>query len=49
MAVKKEISKLAIDDLDVKIGEAKVQFDEAKVKTSEIKEAIVSAGYTVKE
>jgi len=49
MAVKKEISKLAIDDLDVKIGEAKVQFDEVKVKTSEIKEAIVSAGYIVKE
>ncbi|HMU42525.1 MAG TPA: cation transporter [Ignavibacteriaceae bacterium] len=49
MAVKKEISKLAIDNLDVKIGEAKVKFDESKVNPAAIKQAIVSAGYIVVE
>ncbi|HMN49989.1 MAG TPA: heavy-metal-associated domain-containing protein [Ignavibacteriaceae bacterium] len=49
MAVKKEISKLPVDGFDVKIGEAKVQFNESNVKTEEIKKAIVSAGYIVLE
>lgn len=49
MAVKKEISKLDIDNLDVKLGEAKVQFDETKVNTDEIKQSITSAGYIVVE
>ena len=49
MAVKKEISKLAIDNLDVKIGEAKFKFDESKVNPAAIKQAIVSAGYIVVE
>lgn len=49
MAVKKEISKLDIDNLDVKLGEAKVQFDETKVNSDEIKQSITSAGYIVVE
>ncbi|MDT3696139.1 MAG: cation transporter [Ignavibacterium sp.] len=47
MAVKKEIQKLDVDSLDVKIGEAIVKFDEKKVSESQIKEAITEAGYTV--
>ncbi len=49
MAVKKEISKLDVKNLEVKIGEAKVDFDEAKVKPEEIRKAIINAGYIVKE
>ena len=49
MAVKKEISKLNVDNLEVKIGEAKVQFDETKVHSADIKQAIVNAGYSVVE
>ncbi len=49
MAVKKEISKLNVDNLEVKIGEAKVQFDEFKVKPADIKQAIINAGYSVNE
>lgn len=49
MAVKKEISKLNVDKLEVKIGEAKVQFDETKVQPADIKQAIINAGYSVIE
>lgn len=47
MAVKKEIQKLDVAEIDVKIGEAKIKFDETKVSESEIKQAINEAGYTV--
>lgn len=47
MAVKKEIQKLDVESLDVKIGEASVKFDEKKVSEYQIKEAITEAGYTV--
>jgi copper chaperone CopZ len=49
MAVKKEISKLNVENLDVKIGEAKVKFDETKTTEELIKKSIVNAGYTVTE
>lgn len=49
MAVKKEISKLNVNNFDVKIGEAKVDFDESKVNADEIRKAIVDAGYIVIE
>lgn len=49
MAVKKEISKLDVENLDVKIGEAKVQFDETKVQPESIKQSIINAGYIVIE
>ena len=47
MAVKKEIQKLDVTELDVKIGEANIKFDETKVSESEIKQAINEAGYAV--
>lgn len=47
MAVKKEIQKLDVAELEVKIGEANIKFDETKVSESEIKQAINEAGYTV--
>ena len=47
MAVKKEIQKLDVKNLDVKIGEASVEFDESKVSEENIKKAIEEAGYIV--
>lgn len=47
MAVKKEIQKLDVAELEVKIGEANIKFDETKVSESEIKQAINEAGYTI--
>ncbi len=47
MAVKKEIQKLNVQNLDVKIGEATVEFDENIVSEENIKQAIVNAGYQV--
>ena len=47
MSVKKEIQKLDVAELEVKIGEANVKFDETKVSETEIKQAISEAGYTV--
>lgn len=47
MAVKKEIQNLDVLDLEVKIGEASVEFDENKINEENIKQAIVEAGYIV--
>ena len=47
MAVKKEIQKLDVKNLEVKIGEASVEFDESKVRKENIKKAIEEAGYIV--
>ncbi|HEX9250673.1 MAG TPA: cation transporter [Ignavibacteriaceae bacterium] len=47
MAVKKEIQKLNVQNLEVKIGEASVEFDENKINLENIKQAIEEAGYTV--
>ena len=47
MAVKKEIQKLDVQNLDVKIGEAIVEFDESKVNEDKIKNAVKEAGYIV--
>jgi len=47
MAVKKEIEKLNVQKLDVKIGEAIVEFDESKVSEENIRQAIKGAGYIV--
>jgi len=49
MAVKKEISKLSINKLNVEIGNAKVDFDESKLSEEKIKQAITDAGYIVVE
>ena len=47
MAVRKEIQKLDVQNLNVKIGEAIVEFDESKVNVGSIKSAIKEAGYIV--
>ena len=47
MAVKKEIQKLNVQNLEVKIGEASIEFDENKINLENIKQAIEEAGYTV--
>ena len=47
MAVKKEIQKLDVKNLDVKIGEASVEFDESKISEDQINKAIAIAGYIV--
>jgi copper chaperone len=49
MAVKKELSKLEVDILDVSIGETKVKFDDKKVNPEIIKQSINNAGYIVLE
>lgn len=47
MAVKKELSKLNIDSVEVTIGSAKILFDETKATESQIEEAIKEAGFEV--
>lgn len=47
MSVKKSLSKLILNDLKVVIGSAEVDYDENKVKESEIIKAIEVAGYKV--
>jgi copper chaperone CopZ len=47
MAVKKEIQKLDVQNLDVKIGKATVEFDESKLKVESIENAIKKAGYII--
>jgi copper chaperone len=49
MAVKKELQKLDLQNLDVKIGEATVEYDETKIKEGSIKASIEEAGYKVIE
>ncbi|MEW6701902.1 MAG: cation transporter [Bacteroidota bacterium] len=49
MAVKKELSKLALDSFEVEIGSAKVKFDESKVELSAVEKAIAEAGYEVEK
>lgn len=49
MAVKKEISKLGVNNLNVVIGNAQVEFDETKLSEDKIKRAITEAGYVVIE
>jgi copper chaperone len=47
MAVKKELSKLQLDSMDVQIGSAKVTFDESKLNADEVAKAIAEAGYQI--
>lgn len=47
IAVKKELSKLSLESVEVAIGSAKVVFDEAKTNEQQIANAIVEAGFEV--
>lgn len=47
MAIKKELSKLPLDFIEVVIGSVKVKFDNSKVSQDEIEKVIVEAGYIV--
>ena len=49
MAVKKELQKFELQNLDVKIGEASFEFDVNKINEQSIKAAIEEAGYVVIE
>lgn len=45
MAVKKELEKLQLEFLEVKIGEAVVEFDQKIISVEHIIDAIAEAGY----
>jgi copper chaperone len=47
MSVQKNLSKLELNELKVNIGSADVDYDENKIKESEIVKAIEEAGYKV--
>ncbi len=48
MSVKKELSKLpGVEVKDVRIGSARVSYDEKAVTTTQLAAAIAEAGYTV--
>jgi len=49
MAVKKELLKLELKNLEVKIGEAIVEFDEEIVSIENVIDSIVEAGFEVVE
>ncbi len=49
MAVKKELSKLNLESVEVEIGSVKVKFDESKIETSAVENAIREAGYEIAE
>jgi len=46
-AVQKSLAKINIQNCEVSIGSAKVDFDEHKIKEAEIIKAIQEAGYRV--
>ncbi|KAB2907556.1 MAG: cation transporter [Ignavibacteriales bacterium] len=46
-AVEVELSELHVNVLGVQIGSAEVRFDSAKVKQSDIEDAVKNAGYSV--
>ena len=48
MAVKKELSKLNLESVEVAIGSAKVKFDESKVEATAVEKAIIEAGFSIK-
>lgn len=47
MAVKKELQKLNLKNLEVKIGEAVIEFDEDLTSVENVIDAITEAGYEV--
>ena len=47
MAVRKNLSKLDLRKIDVKIGTASIEFDETKINEKDIDKAIFEAGYKI--
>jgi copper chaperone len=47
MAVKMELKEIRVDSFEVKIGSAKVRYDENKISNTDIIKAIEEAGYKV--
>lgn len=47
IAVKKELQKLNLKNLEVKIGEAVIEFDEELTSVENVIDAITEAGYEV--
>ncbi len=47
-AIKKELAKLPIEYADVKVGYAKIIFDELVVEESAIENAIIEAGFKIR-
>lgn len=49
MAVRKELSKLELNLIDVKVGSANVEYDENKISDIDLSNAIEEAGYKLVE
>jgi copper chaperone len=47
MAVKRELERLPVQSVDVRMGSAEVNYDESHLDENQLREAIVSAGYKV--
>jgi copper chaperone len=47
MAVKKELGKLGVNSLEVKIGQADMTVESGKISMKEIEHAIEEAGFSV--
>ncbi len=47
MAVRRELEKLPLESMDVKLGQAEVSFDETKLAEGQIGRCIEDAGYKV--
>ncbi|MBX3007354.1 MAG: cation transporter [Melioribacteraceae bacterium] len=47
IAIKKELSKLELESVEVEIGKVQVVFDESKISEIKIIETIEEAGYKV--
>ncbi len=46
-SVRSELSRLGIKVKDVKIGSADIEYDENKIKDSDLKNAVEKAGYKI--
>ena len=47
IAVKKELSKLKPESMEVEIGSVTVMIDETKIKSDSVEKAIAEAGYKI--
>ncbi len=47
MAVKRELERLPVQSVDVKMGLAEINYDETRLNENQLRQAIESAGYNV--